>query len=188
MEENLGAQIKQQRAAQGLTLNELSELSGLSISYLSQVERGIVPASLEALGKIAAALDVTSNKLLDFSNCSEPQDGIFYSYETEVLPQPEQGFFYELSLSKQADLSMDSFTVTLLPARGNADYRFQPPAGVEGFAYVLDGTVKVDTGEKTYYLNVGDCISYAKHKKTAYYNETRRLARLLFVCMGQSGR
>ncbi len=185
MEENLGAQIKQQRTAQGMTLNELSELSGFSISYLSQVERGIVQVSLEALDKISAALAVSSNKLLDFRAAAGPEDGIFYAYENAVFSQPEQGYFFEAPGPGRDDLAIDAKIITLLPGRGQKDYGFWPPAGTEGFSYVLDGIIKADTGEHIHYLNTGDCISYGRQKQICYSNETKRLAKLLFVCMGR---
>jgi transcriptional regulator with XRE-family HTH domain len=57
--------IRKIRRFQKLSLEELSVLTGLSTSYLSQVERGIVNPSLSALNKIAESLDISIASLLE---------------------------------------------------------------------------------------------------------------------------
>lgn len=52
----LGRQIRLARTDQGLTLKELSEISGVSVSQLSSIERGAHLPSLESLVAIATAL------------------------------------------------------------------------------------------------------------------------------------
>ncbi|WP_457253620.1 helix-turn-helix domain-containing protein [Pedococcus sp. P5_B7] len=52
----LGAALRQRRLDAGLTLSELAERAGLSLSYLSEVERGRKLMSLEALDAYALAL------------------------------------------------------------------------------------------------------------------------------------
>ena len=42
----LGAQLKTAREKKGYTLKQLSEISGLSIGFISQVERGKTDQSL----------------------------------------------------------------------------------------------------------------------------------------------
>ena len=45
----------------GLTLQELSERTGLAVSYLSEIERGIKPGSTSALARIANALGTATD-------------------------------------------------------------------------------------------------------------------------------
>ncbi|OJG28092.1 hypothetical protein RU98_GL001340 [Enterococcus caccae] len=56
--------IKNLRKEKKITLTELGEKTGYSASFLSQIERGTNRPSLEALRKIADALDVTVASLL----------------------------------------------------------------------------------------------------------------------------
>ncbi len=53
----LGRQIRVARTERGLTLKELSEIAGVSVSQLSSIERGTHLPSLESLVAIAAALE-----------------------------------------------------------------------------------------------------------------------------------
>jgi transcriptional regulator with XRE-family HTH domain len=60
-----GARLKAARNAEGLTLREVSERSGLSITYLSDLERGeLQNPTLKALEAIGSALTTPLDELL----------------------------------------------------------------------------------------------------------------------------
>lgn len=54
----LGDQIRSIRKSQEITLKELAEKTGLSIGYISQIERNLTDPSLSTLRKISGALGV----------------------------------------------------------------------------------------------------------------------------------
>lgn len=60
----VGRQIRQRRRGRRMTQEALAELAELSVSYISCVERAKKQVSLEALVRIAAALDTTVDRLL----------------------------------------------------------------------------------------------------------------------------
>ena len=47
------------RSHQGVTLQQLSARTGLAVSYLSEIERGLKPGSASAFARIARALGTT---------------------------------------------------------------------------------------------------------------------------------
>ena len=57
--ERIGEEIRDPRKTRDFTLTKLSQLIGLSQSYLSQVERGISKPSIKTLHSISRALGVT---------------------------------------------------------------------------------------------------------------------------------
>lgn len=59
----MGTIIKQMRISRGLTLRELADKVGLSVSFLSKIERNISQPSFDNLQKICYALDITLNDL-----------------------------------------------------------------------------------------------------------------------------
>lgn len=61
----LGARIRSLRKDRALTLKQLSSRTLLSVSLLSQIERGKTAASVSTLHKVTTALDVTLSHLLD---------------------------------------------------------------------------------------------------------------------------
>ena len=60
----LGAALRRRRLDAGLTLAEVAERADLSLSYLSEAERGRKLMSLDALDAWAVALDVTVVEVL----------------------------------------------------------------------------------------------------------------------------
>lgn len=67
-----GISLKQLRIDKGLTAKELATKIGISQPYLSQIEAGSRSASLELLGKIAEAVDVSYSELLKIACHNTP--------------------------------------------------------------------------------------------------------------------
>ena len=61
--EIVGEELHRERAARGERLKDVAERAGVSVQYLSEVERGIKDPSSEMLQAIAGALDVSVRRL-----------------------------------------------------------------------------------------------------------------------------
>ncbi len=57
MREELGSKLRELRESKRLTLQQVSELSGVDTSYVSKIERGVYAGSIDTLSKIASAMD-----------------------------------------------------------------------------------------------------------------------------------
>ncbi len=68
----LGASIRQRRTAGDLTLEDLADSAGLSVTYLGQTERGQRNPSILVLWRIADALDTTLDHLAAMDRAREP--------------------------------------------------------------------------------------------------------------------
>jgi transcriptional regulator with XRE-family HTH domain len=84
LREAVGDALRRRRLAQGRTLREVAEAAGVSLTYLSEVERGRKEASSEVLEAVCAALQLALAELF------------FEVAETlavaEPLPVPAIGF------------------------------------------------------------------------------------------------
>ena len=78
----IGRQIRLARLQKNMTQTQLAELADLSVPYISHVERGKKRVSLEALVRIAQALEVTLDQLL---SGVQPQDRAAYLPELGEL-------------------------------------------------------------------------------------------------------
>jgi CheY-like chemotaxis protein len=63
LRESLGAAIRERRKALGFTLSNMSERTGVSLGYLSQIELGKNSASIETLYRICLALGIKMSEL-----------------------------------------------------------------------------------------------------------------------------
>jgi transcriptional regulator with XRE-family HTH domain len=63
-ESPLGSRVRARRQRRGWTLKDLAHHTGLSVPYLSDIERGNTNPTLETLTTLAAALEATVTDLL----------------------------------------------------------------------------------------------------------------------------
>jgi transcriptional regulator with XRE-family HTH domain len=64
LREAVGNALRRRRQAQGRTLREVAAAAGVSLTYLSEVERGRKEASSEVLEAVCSALDLVLAELL----------------------------------------------------------------------------------------------------------------------------
>lgn len=64
MDLNIGRKLKKFRIKKKYTLRQLSELSGISVSFISDIENGRRNPSIDTLNSIAKALNVSVDRLL----------------------------------------------------------------------------------------------------------------------------
>src|SRR5690606_17570034 len=89
----LGAAVKAARKRLDLSIAELAQTAGVSLGFVSQLERGIGNPSLATISKLAAALGLTVSQLLEepASDFAVVRAGARYSIPTDPrLPAAEQ--------------------------------------------------------------------------------------------------
>ncbi|ASJ55715.1 DNA-binding protein [Brevibacillus formosus] len=176
MEPTIGVLIKSLRVGKKKTLKQIAEKTQLSISFLSQVERGKSSITLESLKKISEALGVSP--------------GYFFSGESsggnEQVRRASKGrsgllnapFVYE-------DLSGDLANPTLVPILVTLS-----PHGEKGtpfvhkgqeFIYVLEGVLTLLLGEEEHDLFPGDSIHMDSSVPHNWVNRTGEVTRFLCV-------
>ena len=102
----LGKRISELRKQRKLSQSQLAELANVTDSYISHIETGRKKASLESLVKIAAALDVTLDRIL-LGN--QPNDLKNYLPELETLMESctpyERAIIYDMVKSVRESLT-----------------------------------------------------------------------------------
>ena len=89
----LGDQIRSIRKRQEITLKELAEKTGLSIGYISQIERNLTDPSLSTLRKISGALGIPTYLFLG----DEPHGSLpLHKEEMIQLSQPNSNVRYQI--------------------------------------------------------------------------------------------
>jgi transcriptional regulator with XRE-family HTH domain len=68
----IGGRIRQYRKHAGLTQEALALSSGINVSFLGDVERGIKKPSIETLEKLLKALNVSFREFFDFETEKKP--------------------------------------------------------------------------------------------------------------------
>lgn len=103
--ERIGKMVQLLRRKKGLSQTELAEKTDLSVSYISHIETAVKRASLESLVRIANALDVTVDQLLNGNQTSNRGE---YQTELSTLMADcngfERGVIYDVAVA--AKMSM----------------------------------------------------------------------------------
>lgn len=71
--QGIGGNLWRLRKQEGETLREAAEAAGISVSFLSDMERGVSNPSLETLGKLAAHYGVPPGDLLNNTHGAPPE-------------------------------------------------------------------------------------------------------------------
>lgn len=154
--ENIGNRIKEVRKQKNLTIQRLSEMTDLSIGYLSNLERNQASPTLNNLQKICASLDITVRDLLLPRNeervLIRKEELKSFEYEEHRLKIDRMDFgekrgVYEFSTYEPGD--------EIPPSWGLHPY---PEVG-----FILEGTLEVTMEEHTYRLEAGDSIYIKAH-------------------------
>jgi transcriptional regulator with XRE-family HTH domain len=146
----VGPRLKRLRLRRGITLADLSEQTGISVSTLSRLEAGLRRPTLEQLLPLASAYGATLDELVDAPATGDPRINL----------RPVAG--------------NNGATILPLTRRpgGIQAYKFILPAGDdtrvpelrthEGYdwAYVLNGTLRLVLGEHDMLLHPGEAAEF----------------------------
>ncbi|WP_213422606.1 helix-turn-helix domain-containing protein [Bhargavaea massiliensis] len=172
MDNQIGEEFKRIRKERKMTLRELSDQSGLSVSFLSQVERGISTVTFTSLRKIAEALGVSVNFFFEH----EEESPIKKRSLKKSADQPN--FTYT---SLMGDLDQPKFTPARIELKAGESHTAPYSHQGEEFVYVLEGELKVtlEGYEETLYPH--ESLHIDSTKAHTWYNETDKPVVLLVV-------
>ncbi len=179
--EALGPRIKALREAEGLSLRDLSERSGVSAPMLSQVERGETSPTLQVASRIASGLELRLSQLLRLDE--EGAVTIVRRRERRQGPSRVRGHRYEILTpplpGQRAELSRHTLTPGALTG-GPGDPPMHEPGSRET-ALVQSGEVVLVCDTQRYRLQAGDCVTFDADLAHRFHNPGPDEAVLLAV-------
>ncbi len=166
MNKTVGARIRQLRESKMISLEDFAERSSLSIEEIQLIENDNQLPSLAPLIKMARALGVRLGTFLDDNDYLGPvlckredqtRDGINFS---NSHASSHNDLTYFPLAEKKAGRSMEPFVIDVASSSASkSDYQLTTHEGEE-FIYVLQGSIELIYGKKTYIVNEGESIYY----------------------------
>jgi transcriptional regulator with XRE-family HTH domain len=159
-EKRIGERIKYLRLKKSMGLVELGRHTGLSASFLSQLETGRVVPTLRNLARIAMVF----SKDLSYFFDPEPQTLFRVHRRDERVRLPQTGvddpsYFFESLGYQVPDRQLDPYFAEFVPVKDGRVPRAHQHAGCE-FLYLLSGSLEVRHGETTHRIEAGDAIYF----------------------------
>jgi transcriptional regulator with XRE-family HTH domain len=168
-EEPLGKKIRKRRRAIDMTLQQVSERVGLSIGFLSQIERGASTPSLASLCNIAEALGTSVDAFVKAP--PRATGAVSRQGERETFSLGDARRTYELLGAGFADARLHPTLVRRPPGHVSEIMHNEG----EDFVYIIEGCILLEVGGERHILNKGDSMhfqSHLPHRSATLGNET----------------
>ena len=184
-EKRIGERIKYLRLKKSMGLVELGRHTGLSASFLSQLETGRVVPTLRNLARIAMVF----SKDLSFFFEPEPQTlfRVHRGKDRVRLPQTgvaDPAYYFESLGYLVPDRQLDPYFAEFLPKR-DREPRSHQHVGCE-FLFLLTGKLDVQHGEVTHHVEAGDAIYFDATTIHSYVCSGDSSATALIVTLQQA--
>lgn len=171
----IGEGIRRERLRRSLTLAQLASHVNLTVSALSQIERGASDPSISSLRRIASAFDVP---MFHFLVGTDRREIVVRHDQRTKLTFPGRELEYEL-LSADTNGEFEVLSLSLSPGGATAPTAIAHPS--EECSVVLKGRVVAEVAGRVYELEAGDSIKVHRELPHRFVNESTSDAEVLII-------
>ena len=169
----IAAKLRSTRKDLSLTMQEVADRAGLSVGFISQVERAITVPSLGSLVSIAHVLDKPVSFFLQETVAEEET-----TRQSARVPFKvgEGSVLYERISADFAGRQLSSVIVNEPPG-----HRSEPISHEgEELMFILEGEVTLELDGERNVLRLGDSIHFSSRRVHSIWNHTEKMARVLW--------
>lgn len=179
----VGQRIRQFRTEKGLSLRAVAALTGLSIGFLSQVERGLCSISLTSLRDLAASLGRPMSDFFSHDAPDEAEEDQVHFTLTRAADTPRDSFIasqrtYQMLSDRAPGLVLEPMLVHIAPG-GDVEDVYGHRG--EEFAFVLSGELLYTVESTTHRLQSGDSIHLRSNAPHRIHNDTAAVTTVVSV-------
>ena len=179
----IGNFIRSQRRLRKWTLQELAGRCNLSVSFLSQMERGLSSPSIISVNAICRALEIPLSHLVGFNESKDNALPTGSAFEISKVGHWPNIQISSVSIKYQflsGDFPRRLFEILI----GEIPPQYQYPLFAhegEEFGYVLEGNLRLKIGEECHELGVGDSYHFMATAPHGYETNGEESAKILWV-------
>ncbi len=171
---NIGHKIKQLRKQKNLTLEELASRCELTKGFLSQLERDLSSPSIATLNDILEAL---GSSLPEFFSEENVSDKVVFK-KNDFFEDEKENYSVTWIVPNSQKNEMEPILLTI-PSNGES-FEMAPHSGEE-FGYVLEGSVILEMGSKSYSVKRGETFYLHGKEFHKIKNDNKKPAKILWV-------
>ena len=158
--ESVGERLSVLRKEKGLSLAELSKLTGFEVDFLEDIEQNRLQPQLGTSIKLSKALDSAFGRIVSgqgnrLYSVTRKDEKVQISRSTSKKGQKEVYTYMSLA----PDVKGRHMEALIVELKENPDEEMSVHAGEE-FIYVLHGVVSLQIGADTFDLEPGDSVYY----------------------------
>jgi len=168
----IGAHLRKLRVRRRLSLAQVAEAVGISVGFLSALERSQMSGSVGTLSKLARFY---KTNILDFFNPNGASGRCVRPADRKVL---EAGTGVRMELLAWGNTVMEPHLFRIAPEAGSGDsYTHEG----EEFIYVLSGDLEITLDGEEYRLKPGDSFYFESATPHSWKNPGRKETAVLWV-------
>ncbi|MDI6874010.1 helix-turn-helix domain-containing protein [Candidatus Solincola sp.] len=171
--DDIGGKLRDLRRSRKLSIRQVAELTGFSVSFLSKLETGKTSITIKNLIKLLNSYGVTLAELFS----GQAVRKITYRREDRRKIDSPEDVSLEL-LVDDPEAQMETLLGTFQP---HARYRDPIKHGGEEFAMALKGEFRFELGREAHHLREGDCVYFRGEEPHAWENLSDEEGVLLMV-------
>lgn len=160
----LGEKIKSIRKKRGYTLQELSEVTKLSIGFLSNIERDMNSPSISNLQQICQALNVNLMEILNNTDTDSPVTK--KSEREEIFSNAEAHVKVESILNGKSNFNGIAITIE----RGDNFSNMSWGHSYDEIGVVISGELEIEIDNEIFHLYEGDSVVIKEKTPHRYKN------------------
>ena len=155
----VGARLASFRKLNALSLQQVATRAGITKSYLSKLERGLSSPTIATMLKLAGALDIRSEQLIE--DIGEDNQVVLVKAEDRVPFCPStgrEGYTYEAIATRRIDKAMMPFI--MCPPPTIDDKKDLVSHSGEELIYLISGEMEVIFADRVVKMNAGDSLYF----------------------------
>lgn len=163
-EKKLGLRISKLRTAKEMSREELSEVSGVSLDFITALEENSLYPSIGPLQKISRALGVRLGTFMDDVPCKDPLVIRKDHCHSDLVMQKTRNkgahyTYYSLGKGK-SDRNMEPFFIEISPYETDSENKLPQMHQGEEFIIVHSGRLLIRYGNEEHILEPGDSVYF----------------------------
>ena len=171
----LGKRLRDRRRQLGLTLKDVADGAGLSVGFISQIERGLNAPSLSSLAAISGVL---RTHVTAFLAPPRPDAPFTLHGERRSFAIEKHALRYERISASFPGSVLNGVIIHKPPGHRSEWIRHE---GEELF-YILEGAITVETEDESTVLEAGSSIHFKSTRLHSSWNHGTTPAVILHVC------
>jgi transcriptional regulator with XRE-family HTH domain len=176
----IGAKIRLLRQADGLSLAQLADRSGVSAASIHKIERNAMVPTITVLMKLARALDRSVSYLVEEEPDEPPSAVLIQAKNRQTLFASRQGVNMENIAGPFGRFGLAGAVVTIDPGADSGKAALAHPG--EELVYLLSGSLEFEL-DGTYRLGHGDSLHLRTDRPHRWRNPGSRPARALWISL-----
>lgn len=162
----VGENLKNIRKDRNLTLQEMSDITGVSKSMLGEIERSVSSPTITVLWKIVSGLKIPFTHLLQDQKVSV----IIVKSSDQDVVTTDDAFKITPIFNYESEKKFETYSMTF-PAFSKGDIK-NHNKGIVEYLFVYKGELVVEIGDTEYNVNTGDSIRFFADSPHRYINKS----------------